>query len=263
MKKLLMVIPLVILLCFVVSPCASTTLAQTEEQKAQLYFVEEVVVKPSMADKYEEHTKEALDLWTKYGSPFPFYAFVTDDFHYYFVWPIENYASLDSLFKAIGEWVVKMGDENWQALLKSGEGTYEYMKWSIVRHKPELSYSPANPSLKPGEANFVYLNFFYIQSGKEEEFEEVFKEGTAFYKSINFPFGFDIYVGDMGTEMPMYIYFSKWENAADFFAQHDKAFKLHTEEAIKLRQKTLITIRKTKVKTGMFRPDLSYIPKEK
>lgn len=263
MKKRLTIIQLVILLCFVVSPCASITPAQTEEQKAHLYFVEEVVVKPSMVDKYEENTKEALNLWIRYGSPFPFYAFVTDDFHYYIVWPIENYASLDSLFKTIGEWVVKMGDENWQALRESGEGTYEYMKWSMIRHKPELSYSPTNPSLKPDEGNFMYLNFFYIQSGKEEEFEEALKEGVVFYKSINFPFGFDIYAGDMGTEMPMYIYFSKGGSAADFFAQHDRAFKLHTEEAIKLRQKTFITIRKTKVKTGMFRPDLSYIPKEK
>ena len=247
----------------VISLCTLTTLAQAEEQKAQLYFVEEVVVKPSMVDKYEAHTKEALNLWTKYGSPFPFYAFITDDFHYYFVWPIENYASLDSLFKAIGEWVVKMGDENWQALVRSGEGTYEYLKWSMVRHKPELSYTPENPSLKPEEPNFVYLNFFFIQPGKKEEFEEVFKESVAFYKSINFPFGFDIYVGDMGTEMPMYIYFSKGENAADFYVRHDKAFKLHTEEAIKLRQKTLVAIRNTKVKTGMFRPDFSYMPKEK
>ncbi len=93
-----------------------------------------------MVEKYEAHTKEALALCEKFGIPFPFYVFTTDDFYYYFVWPIENYASLDSLFKAIGEWVAKMGDDNWQALVKSGEDTYEYMKWSIVHHRPDLSY---------------------------------------------------------------------------------------------------------------------------
>ena len=248
---------------FVVSLCATTTLAQAEQQKAQLFFVEEVVVKPSIVEKYEIHTKEALALWEKYGLPLPFYAFTTDDFHYYFVWPIENYASLDILFRAIGEWVAKMGDENWQALVKSGEGTYEYMKWSIIRLRPDLSYIPEKLMKKPEKASFVYLNFFFIQPGKEGEFEKTIKEGVAFYKRVNFPFGFDIYSGDMGTEMPLYIYLSQAKNAADFYAQHDEAFELHTEEAIKLRHKTLVTIRRTDVKTGMFRPDLSYIPKEK
>lgn len=243
--------------------CVSSVLAQVGEQKAQLWFVEEVVVKPSMVENYEAHTKEALNLWNKYGAPSAFYAISTDDFHYYFVWPIENYTSLNSVFKSIGEWVVRMGDENWQALVKSGEDTYEYMKWSIVRLKPDLSYAPEKQMKAPEEASFVCLNFFYIQPGKEAEFERTLKEGVAFYKHINFPFGFDVYVGDMGTEMPMYIYLSKAKDAADFFAEHDEAFKLHTEEAIKLRRKTFATIRKIDVKTGMFRPDLSYMSKEK
>ncbi len=253
----------VFLLGLVFCLSALSSFAHTEEQKAQLWFVEEVVVKPSMVEKYEAHTKEALILWKKYGTPSAFYAFNTDDFHYYFLWSIENYASLDSLFKAIGEWVVKMGDENWQALVKSGEGTYEYMKWSIIRLKPDLSYFPEKLMKKPEEASFVYLNFFYIQPSKETEFERALKEGVGFYKHINFPFGFEVYVGDIGTEMPMYIYLSKAKDAADFYAEHDEAFKLHTEEAIKLRRKTFATLRKSDVKTGMFRPDLSYIPKEK
>lgn len=259
MKGKFIVIFLVQVFCL----CASSALAQVGEQKAQLWFVEDVVVKPSMVEKYEAHTKEALILWKKYGTPSAFYVFNTDDFHYYFVWPIENYASLNSLFKAIGEWVVKMGDENWQALVKSGEGTYEYMKWSIIRLRPDLSYIPEKQVKKPEEASFVYLNFFYIQPGKEAEFERTLKEGVAFYRHVNFPFGFDVYIGDIGTEMPMYIYLSKTKDAAEFYAGHDEAFKLHTEEAIKLRRKTFVTIRKMDVKTSVFRPDLSYIPKER
>ena len=254
---------LVLFLAQVICLCVSSTQAQVEEQKAQLWFVEEVVVKPSMVEKYEAHTKEALGLCEKYEIPFPFYVFTTDDFHYYFLWPIENYESLDSLFKAIGEWVAKIGDENWQALVKSGEGTYEYMKWSIVRHKPELSYNPEKRMATLEEPSFVYLNFYYILSGKEVEFERALKEGVAFYKQIDFPFGFDVYVGDMGTEMPMYVYISQAKDATEFYAKHDDAFRLHTEEATKLRLKILVAIRKIDVKTGMYRSDLSYIPKEK
>ncbi len=181
----------VVFLALVFCLCALSTLAKAEKQKAQLFFVEEVVVKPFMIDKYETHTKEALILWKKYGTLFPFYAFNTDDFHYYFVWPIENYASLDILFKAIGEWVEKMGDENWQALVKSGEDTHEYMRWSIVRHRPDVSYIPEKSRLKSEETSFLYLNLFYILPGKEGEFESVLRESVAFYKDINFSFGSD------------------------------------------------------------------------
>jgi hypothetical protein len=76
---------IVIFLALVFFLCASSALAQVGEQKAQLWFVEDVVVKPSMVEKYEAHTKEALILWQKYGTPSAFYAFNTDDFHYYFV----------------------------------------------------------------------------------------------------------------------------------------------------------------------------------
>ena len=60
MKKLLMIIPLVILLCFVVSLCASTTLAQAEEQKAKSYVVIEFVLKPEKVADFEESWKEGI-----------------------------------------------------------------------------------------------------------------------------------------------------------------------------------------------------------
>lgn len=57
-----------LMLSLVISFWVLTTLAQAEQYKAQLFFVEEVAVKPSMIDKYETHTKEALVLWKKYGA---------------------------------------------------------------------------------------------------------------------------------------------------------------------------------------------------
>lgn len=256
-------VSLFLMLGLVVSLCSLTTLVQAEEKKAQLYFVEEIVIKPSMVDKYEAHTKEALELCEKYGIPFPFYAFTTDDFHYYFVWPIESYASLDSLFKSIGEWVVKMGDENWQALVKSGEGTYEYMKWSIIRHKPDLSYKPEKPRLKPEEANFMVWIFCYIQPDKEREFEELCKEWVALYKRKNIPEKFDTYIGDIGTDMPFYFWEGRAKNAIDFYSQDEKEQEIFGGEHMELWSKTRATLRKFEFKTGWFRPDLSYMPKEK
>jgi hypothetical protein len=254
-----------LMLSLMISFWVLTTLAQAEQQKTQLFFVEEAVVKPSMVEKFESLTKEALALCEKYGFPFPFNAFTTDDFHYYFVWPIENYGSLNSVFKAIGEWVVNMGDENWQTLVKSGEGTHEYMKWSIIRHKPDLSLTPEKPRLKPEQTNYRYWGLCYVQPGKEKEFEDVFKKIITLYRSKNLKnidYGWKLYMGDIGTDMPFYFFVHSGKNAADFCDQAEKRHEAMGKELPDLWWKVLETIRKYEYKTGWYRPDLSYTPKE-
>ena len=253
----------VFLLGLVFCFCALSSLAQVEEQKAQLYFFEEFIIKPSMIGEFEKVQKEWIVSATEHKYPYPWYLYNTDDLHYYSIAPLENYAGMDNIDKAWGEHKRKMGEDKWQAIMKDYFGTFQYYSSSFIMHRPDLSYTPVNPRLNQKEKKFVYINFFYIQPGREAEFERVLKEGVTFYKHINFPFAFDVYVGEAGAEMPMYIYLSKAENAANFHAEHDEAFKLNTEEAMKLRHKTFVTIRKIDVKTGMFRPDLSYMHAER
>ena len=63
--------------------------------------------------------------------------------------------------------------------------------------------------------------------------------------------------------MPKYVFAVRAKSAADYYSQSEKIQKLLGEEIKKLMGKTMSPVRKIEIKNGRFRPDLSYLPKEK
>ena len=255
-------VSILLMVGLVVTLWAVTALAQAEEPKAQLYFVEDVVMKPSMVAEYEAIIKEVVPLCAQHEFPYPFYAYSTNDFHYYFVYPVENYADIDNLNKAWNELGKKVGVKQWQAMMERFVGTFEYYQYSVIRYLPELSYTPEKPRLKPEEANFVFWEFFYIPVGKEKELDEICQEWIELYKSKKISDGWETYVVEIGTEMPLYIFIERAKSAVDYYSQSEKILKLLGEKYQPLIAKTYAIRKKVELKTGRFRPGLSYTPEE-
>lgn len=229
-----------------------------QEQKAQLYSITEVVVKPAMAAKFEAGIKKENEL----GYPFPSEAYSTDDFYYYFLTPIENYAGIDAMNKAEGEWSAKIG-QGYQALMKSVEGTFDYYRSGVVRFLPELSYAPKKPRLKPGEQNFLTWGFAYVEFGREKEFADVCRQFVDVSKSKDTSIGWNMYVVESGAELPFYFWAEGGKSAAEYHAENEKVMKKMGEEKFaELWGKAMATLRKYEAKTGRPRPDLSNMPKK-
>lgn len=229
-----------------------------QEQKGQLYSVEEVSVKPAMAAKYEAAVKKEIEL----GYPYPFETYSTDDFYYYFLTPIDNYAGVDGLNKMEEDWAAKIGPE-YEALMQSVEGAINYFRIGVVRFLPELSYAPKKPRFKPEEQKFISWSFAYVEVGKGKEFADVNKQFVELYKSKDTPTGWNTFVVESGTEMPLFFYAEGGRNAAEYFAESEKAMKkVGEEKSTELWYKLLATLRKIETKTGRPRPDLSNMPKK-
>jgi len=256
-------VSVILMVGFVVILCALTTLAQTEEQKDQLLFVNEFTVKPSMVKKFEACLKEFVALGTQHKHPYSHMAYSINDFHYILVFPLENYADITSWDKATDELGEKAGKEQWQALGKRMENSYEYYHSSMVYLIPELSYTPENPRLKPEEGNFIFWDIYYLYPGKEKEFKEIIKKWISLCKSKNITERFNILQGDIGTDNPVYAFSGRAKDAADFYTHNNKMWEMVGKEGEMLYEKMLPLIRKNEVKQGWLRPDLSYIPKEK
>jgi hypothetical protein len=243
---------------FVLGLYVTVTPARAQEQKSQLYSVTEVVVKPAMVAQYEAAVKKEVEL----GYPYPVQAYSTDDFHYYFLVPIENYAGIDALNKGEGEWAAKIGQE-YKALMKSVEGTFEYYRSGVVRFLPELSYAPLNPRLKPEEQKFITWGFAYVEFGKEKEFADISKQFVEVSKSKDTSIGWNMYVVESGAEMPFYFWAEGGKSAAEYYAENDNVLKKMGEEKFaELWSKAMASLRKYEVKTGRPRPDLSNVPKK-
>ena len=63
--------------------------------------------------------------------------------------------------------------------------------------------------------------------------------------------------------MPLYLVFWKAKSEADALINLEKSYDLFGEEGKALEVKEGSLLRGFKMKRGWFRPDLSYIPKEK
>ncbi len=248
---------------FVVSLCALTTLAQTEEQEDQFLYVNEYAVKPSMVKEFEAARKEEAALCTQHKFPYSWMTYSINDFHYICVWPLENYADITSWDKAAGELADKVGKEQWQALWKRMVNSYEYRHDSTYYLVPELSYTPENPRLKSEEGNFFFWDIYYIHTGKGTEFAEIIKKFMSLCKSKKITEGLNTLYGDIGTDIPVFAFSGRAKDAADFYTHNNKMWEMLGKEGEMLYEKMLPFIRKNEVKQGWLRPDLSYIPKEK
>lgn len=247
----------------IVSLWVIPALPQAEEPKPQLILVEEVVVKPAKVAEWEAHVKQAIELFTKYEFPYQLYAFSYDDFHYHFCRLIDNFADIDNFYKAYEGWSKKMGPEQWESLMKSGIGTLDYYRYFLIRYRPDLSYILEELGFNLWkEGHFIFVKSCYLNFGTEKEYEEITKKWVDIYKNKSIPSGWWTYVGDIGTNMPFYMFVIRAKSAADYYSQSEKIQKLLGEEIKKLMGKTWSPVRKFETKTGRFRPDLSYLPKE-
>ena len=251
------------MVAFLVSLCVLTSWAQDEKQKSQAYFLLDVMVRPSMIAEYETAAKEMIALNAQYNASYGWFGFQGDDFHYYFFMPVKDLADLDNMFKADRELEKKMGEEKSKEIEKLFSGTYECVHTYMIYTRPDLSYTPENPRLKPEEAIFSKWILYSVLPDKEKEFQEILKKFIPLAQSKNVTEGYGISVGAMGMDAPQYVVSFSGKSAADQAAHYAKTIELLGEEVMVLLKKMVACTRKVEIKTAWFRPDLSYIPEEK
>jgi hypothetical protein len=250
----------VLMVIFLVSLCALNTWTQDEKQKSQAYFLLDVMVKPSMLAAYEAAAKEMVLLNSQYNASYAWYGFRGDDFHYYFFMPVKDFVDLDNMFKADTELERKIGEEKMEEIEELFLGTYEYVHTYMIYTRPDLSFTPENPRLKPEEAIYRKWVPYSVLPDKEKEFQEILKKFIPLAQSKNVTEGYEISVGAMGMDAPQYIVQFSGKSAADQEAHYAKTIGLLGEEAVTLLNKMFACTRKVEIKTAWFRPDLSYIP---
>jgi hypothetical protein len=253
-----------LLACTVVNLFAFTNIAQREEQNALLYYILETVVKPSMIGVYEEALKDYMAILTKQKSLYSRYVFSsTEDYHYFSIVPLKNYGDFEALRKSNLDIFNKIGNEKMSELDTCFTSACEYTNRSFIRHMPEFSYSPGNPRLKPEEATYICCRYCYIKPGKAIEFETVASEWVLLYKSKDFPDGYDLFVCDIGNDLPLYFWIGRARDVVDSLGQSVREQKIFGKKPMELMRKTMATLRKSELKRCLFRPDLSHIVKEK
>jgi hypothetical protein len=229
--------------------------------KPQLFLIHEEVARPSKLMQYESTTNELLAAITeKKGDPkiFGMNLYTTTEFHYVFVVPIANWAAIDTFqanWTALGE---SIGKEKWASLMKRNNETMESYNEFVVVRRPDLSYEPVTPRVKPEEQRFVHWAFYYLDPARAEESEQIARDYAALFKSKNIGDGFTVYQAVSGNDMPLLVVGVPAKNAADFYTEDAKVNATFGADIAPLAMRAMAITRKYRTMDAVYRPEMSY-----
>jgi hypothetical protein len=254
MKKLIAMSTLILL-----ALCLFTMMshAQDEPKKYQGYVVWEDRVFPSHAEAYETVVKKQIALIREHSYERPIYIFSRSDYAYFWSIPIDHFADIDTLYKFFSK-VYSASEEAAKEIEAGLDGTFEYSRPWVAVWQRELSYIP---EVMPEEnLDFVSWGMCYVNQSKGDEMREVFKKWVELYKSKGIEMGFNVYIGDIGTDMPFMFWDIRDKNPQSFYEHDRKINEILGEEANKLWAETESLLRGFEQFTGWYRRDLSYMP---
>ena len=241
---------------------SSGLLIAQQEMKDQLYWVREEVARVDMWDKYEATSKEWVELMTGAGLDFPYmWASKRDDSHYYYLFPLDNYAEIDKMPEIFGSAIDKIGKDKWAKFLVENESTIETHKDFIVTRSAKYSYVPKEPRLKPEDAKFIHWMFFHYKLENRKEVMDILTEWKDLYQEKNIKNGYTIWLIELGLDNNMMALTENYKDGADFYSTTDADNKLMEAEANALWAKMSPYITSVENKYGNQRPDLGFVKK--
>lgn len=242
--------------CLIVSP------VKAQESKSQLYVVWDVIVYPDKFMEYEAASVDMIKLLAKYEFAWGWNAYRTEDFHYYFLSPIENLAQLDQFFEEAMNINQKAGQEA-MAMEEGFQGTYESETMGVFMLRSDLSYIPENPRVASADMKFFEYSYYYLRPGMGMEAEKLAAEWQAFFKSKGMNDGYNVFTSLIWSDLPVWVVSSGAKSEADFYANQAKMAAALGDDYMALAKRTMDGCRKYERRTGVYVPELSYIPKQK
>lgn len=232
----------------------------------QWYLIHTEIAKPSMLKEYEATSLKFVEMVKANRATMPTFSFVGmqfDDFTYSFVMPLANMAAIDTVNHEFMAMMTSPAGPDFGKLMTEGNATMEYTREMVVGEAPELSYTPANPRLKPEEMKFFHYDMYFIKSEKAGDVMALGKEFAAAYKKNNIADGYNVYMVVMGPEMPAVVVRSGAKDEADFFAAEAKNRMTLGAEGKALFDRAFAITRRFDSKNAWLRPDLSVMPEKK
>lgn len=235
-----------------------------QEMKDQLYWVREEVARVDMWDKYEETSKEWVKLMTDAGLDFPYmWASKRDDSHYYYLFPLDNYAEIDKMPEIFGSAIDKIGKDKWAKFLVENESSIVTHKDFIVKRSAKYSYQPEEPRLKPEDAKFIHWMFFHYKLENRKEVMDILTEWKNLYQEKNIKNGYTIWLIELGLDNNMMALTENYKDGEDFYSTTDADNKLMEAEANALWAKMSPYITSVENIYGNQRPDLGFVKEKK
>jgi len=186
--------------------------SQAQEASSPQYMVvfEEFVI-PSDLPAYAKVQEDVIQLWKEYQMDISLWSFRNDDNAYYWIFPMENFAGLDGLWKKMDVFTKKLIEEEEYDLAKESRDLFTGRQ-TVLLWSPDLSYHPQGNSAQYANQPFVEWSFCYLKAGHEKEAAAAIQKYIEFYEGINETYEWDVYIVMLGHDTPCWILMSRGES---------------------------------------------------
>jgi hypothetical protein len=251
--------------CCAALALAASPLAAGEEAppKPKLWAVYTEHVKPSMVADYEAVGKEMIAAMkaAKADSPYAYFTMLQgESFSYVAVTPMESFADLDRIHQEWMQMGEKVGKAAWAELIRRGSEAVVHSSMQVFVERPDISYLPTTPRIKPEEAAFAEYGFHYLVPGMEEEAATIAGEYADLYRKKGISESFRVFQAVTGENLPLLVVATYGKDEADWIASGAEVNEALGEEGLMLQQRAMRVIRTYESKKRRLREDLSYRP---
>jgi len=245
---------LTILLLMIIVPFNANS--QTNDIPTMLVMWENEIP-PDMVSEYEEVVKKEVALFKKLNYPRSWYLYHTDDYHYWFVMTIKDLNDFEQLNQELGSYLVRLAEEGF-IFTEEFKGKTNFMKPTIMQWLSDLSNMP-DGTIDFSKAQYFRWGQCYVKVGFEDKFIQNWGEWVKLFKENQLEIGWHLYTGIIGTENPFFMWGEIYDSPLDMETKRAKASQKISDDSDKLWSETLQYLRKIEIKTGWYRPDLSYV----
>jgi hypothetical protein len=227
------------------------------QQSPSLLVVFEEKVAPCDYPQFIKAQKETVELWKKYQIDVPVYAYQNDEYAFYWVVFLHNFASLDTLFTKFSQISAKLKKDGFDGNAKFRD--LSTMSYSVMMWDPELSYHLDDSFIQTMDNRYVEWSFYYLLSGHEQEVADAVKAFARFNREKQIDYSFDTFKVLMGNETPAMIVMMRAENPLSMRTRESNFMDKYGKDFSPMWDQFAIHLRKIENKQGWFIPSFSNI----
>ena len=222
------------------------------QQPAPVYFAvfEEMVSTADMA-AFSKAQQEAVDLWKKHNFDLPIYCYSTDDNSFFWVMPMQNFASLDAMFEKSASYLKKAHD------LDGYDGSsfrdLSTTRFSYIRWMPDVSFHPDGKFGQTTDKKYMKWAFCYLKQGHEKEAAEAIKKYVDLFKKNGEAYEWDVYEVMLGNDTPVWVLATPSSNPFTLEQKESELNEKYKKDLPDMWAEFAKHVRRIENKTGWFR----------
>ena len=237
---------------FCMAFAVSTSNAQ---ERPRTFMVMEEFVAPADMSAFWEAQNKVFEQFDKHQPDFSFWTYRTDESSFYWVMPLENFASLDAMPEKMNAFSKKMKEDGIETdkLFRD----LSTMRHTFIYWREDLSYHPGEEMMQREDNTYCEWMFAYLKAGHEKEAAEAVKKYHEFYDGVDESYEWDVYQVIFGHDTPCWIFMLRAESELALRKAEDELGKKYDDEFQKMWQGFASHVRKFENRKGWFMPNWS------